>query len=80
MDPHSIWAGTVNINKLINKIRLITSLLDVERLDLLVLCKTWLTSEVRSPFVDISGYNFFRKEVAGTTTKHVIGLYIRKNF
>ena len=79
MSPPSIRAGTVNVNKLINKIRLIVNLLDVERLDLLAICETWLTSDVPSSFVDISGYNFFRKDVAGATRKHGVGLYIRKN-
>ena len=70
MDLPSIRAGTVNANKVIIKIRLMVNLLDVERLDLLALFETWLTSEVPSSFVDISGHNFFRKDVAGTTTKH----------
>ena len=48
MDLPSIRAGTGNVNKLINKIRLIVNLLDVERLDLLDICETWLTSEVPS--------------------------------
>ena len=72
-------AGTINVNKLINKTRLIVNLLDVERFDWLAICETWLTSEVPSSFVDIYGYNFFRKDVAGTTTKHVVEFYIRKN-
>ena len=79
VDPPSIKVGTVSVNKLINEIRLSVILLDVERLDLLVICETWLTSEVPSSFVDISVYNFFCKDVAGTTTKHGVGLYIRKN-
>ena len=57
MDPPSIRARTVNVTKLINKIRLIVNLLDIEILDLLAICETWLTSEVPSSFVDISGYN-----------------------
>ena len=52
--------------------------LDVQRLDLLVICETWLTSEVPYSFVVISEYNFFRKDVAGATRKHGVGLYIRK--
>ena len=64
---------------MVNKIRFIVSLLDVERLDLLAICETWLTNEVPSSFVHISGYNFFPKDVAGTTTKHGVGLYIGKN-
>ena len=72
-------AGTVNVNKLINKQRLIVNLLDVERLDLLAVCEKRLTSEVPSSFVDVYEENFFRKYVAGTTKKHGVELYIRKN-
>ena len=79
MSPPSIRAGTVNVNTLINKIRLIVNLLDVERLDLLAICETCLTSVVPTSFVHISGYNFFRKDVAGATRKHGVGLCIRKN-
>ena len=77
MSPPSIRAGTVNVNTLINKIRLIVNLLDVERLDLLAICETCLTSDVPTSFVDISGYNIFRKDVANTNTKHGVLLYIR---
>ena len=76
--PPSIRAGTGNVNKLINKFSLIVNVLEIERLDLLAICETWLTSEVPSSFVDISGYNLFRKDVTGATTKCGIELYIRK--
>ena len=79
MDLPSIRAGKVNVNKSINKFRLIVNLLDIERLGLQAICETWLTSDVPSSLVDISGYNFFYKDVAITSTKHSVGLYIRKN-
>ena len=59
--------------------RLIVNLQDVERLDLLSICETWLTSDVPSSFVEVCGHNFFRKDVASATRKHGVGLYIRKN-
>ena len=74
-----MWASTVNVNILINKILLIVNLLDVQRLDFPVICATWLTSEVASSFVDISRKNLFGKDVAGATGKHGVGLYIRKD-
>ena len=79
MAPPFIRAGTFKVNKLINKVRLIVQLLEVERLDLLTICETWLTIEVASSFVDISGYNFFPKDVAGATKKHGVESYIRRN-
>ena len=79
MSPPSIRTGTVNVNKLINKIRLIVNLLDVEILDSLAICQTWLTSDAPSTFVDVSRNNVFREDVAGATRKHDVGLYIRKS-
>ena len=82
VDPPSVRAGTVNVNNLIDKTRLIVNLLDVQRLDLLAVCETWLTSEVPSSFVDTSEYseyNLFSKDIAYATRKHGIGSYIRKN-
>ena len=79
MSLSSIRAGTVNVNTMINKIRLVVNLLDVERLNLLAKCETWFTSDVLSSFVDISGYEFFRKDVAGATRTHGVRMYNRKN-
>ena len=72
----SVRTGTVDVNNLVNKIRLIVNLINVQRLDLLAICETLLTSEVPCSYVDISGYNFFSKDVAGATRKHGVGLYI----
>ena len=79
MDPSSIRAGTVNVNNFINKIRPIVNFLGVQRLDLLAICKTWLTSKVSISFVDIYVYSFFRKDVAGVIRKHSVGSYFRNN-
>ena len=70
--PPSTRAGTVNVNKPIIKMGLVVNLLEVNILNLLAICETWLTSDVPSSFVDISGYHLFRIDVAGGTSQAII--------
>ena len=70
---------TVNVNSFINNIKFNINSLEAQRLDILAICEMWLTNDVPNSYRDVSGYSFLRKDVAGTTTKHGVGLYIRKN-
>ena len=69
-------ACTVNVNSIANKVNYINNLLCDEKIDILALSETWLTTSCKSSFIDIPGYSLCRGDVEGSIRKHGAALYI----
>ena len=68
--------ATVNINSLSNKLHSVYNFACVHNLRIFSITETWLIDECSTSFVDISGYEFHRRDVRGCVRKHGTGVSI----
>ena len=54
--------------------------LNNNKIKVLSVTETWLTSDCSSSFVDLPGFEFFRGDVEGAVRKHGTGIYVSKEF
>ena len=45
-----------------------------ENLSVLAITETWLVESIGTPFVDVDGFYFYRRDVAGDVRKHGVGV------
>ena len=64
-----VSVAAYNIRGLINKLDEIAILLKRSKLDVLILCETFLTSKVTDCELEVNGYNFFRSDRTLTSGK-----------
>ena len=65
------------MNCLINKVNLVSNLLDRYKVDILGISETWLTSDVPDSFVSIGGYHLVRSDNPSLVKKHGVAVYIK---
>ena len=65
-----------NLNKLSNKISLVSTFLLEQTLHTLGVAETWLLPSITDYFVDISDYPIVRKNTSGQVAKHGVCIYI----
>ena len=78
MNVMGVNVGVVNVNSLRNKVTYVQDLISSVGLSALGVCETWLTGDTPSSYVDLVGFNLFRRDVVGSIRKHGVGLYVSK--
>ena len=67
------------MNKLSNKISIVSEFMYEYELNIFAVAETWLLPSVKDSFVDISDYIIVRKDTESIYAKHGVCLYIRKD-
>ena len=63
------------MNKLQNKLSIVSSFLHEFSLDVFGVAETWFLPSVDNSFVYISGYSFFRRDTDSNVPKHGVCFY-----
>ena len=66
--------GLCNLNKLSNKISLISTFLFEQTLHTFGVAETWLLPYITDFFVDIFYYSIIRKDTSSQVAKHGVGI------
>ena len=69
-----------NVNNLVNKINIVHTFIIDNNIDIFGVTETWLRGSVPDVIINLDSFNVYRKDTSGSTAKHGVCMYVRKEF